>query len=213
MPFDIYQLDEADEYDEEAFEKYQDALLEQFFASPEGQARFQEDPEMGFWAAQFLHFGYNYVGVTLPQMRQRHVEEIMEDLFPRKVSLLSPDNADDAIPELLAFWEFLKREYKLPQADEIMEYLREIAPEFKGMMNDPSRFGMAKSFFMMGQAAGFDMTTQEGAEAFMNWYNAMVMMQEEMARQRDRPATRKRRKAKKKRKPTKVARKKGKKKR
>jgi len=80
-------------------------------------------------------------------------------------------------------------------------------------MNDPSRFGMAKSFFMMGQAAGFDMTTQEGAEAFMNWYNAMVMMQEEMARQRDRPATRKRRKAKKKRKPTKVARKKGKKKR
>lgn len=28
-------------------------------------------------------------------------------------------------------------------------------------MNDPSRFGMAKSFFMMGRQAGYDMTDQE----------------------------------------------------
>ncbi len=43
------------------------------------------------------------------------------------------------------------------------------------MMNDPSNFGMAKSFFTMGRAAGYDMTTQEGMNAFMLAYNARLL--------------------------------------
>jgi len=39
-------------------------------------------------------------------------------------------------------------------------------------MNDPARFGMAKSFFMMGQSAGFDMTKQEDMDSFVKLYNA-----------------------------------------
>jgi uncharacterized protein YecA (UPF0149 family) len=38
-------------------------------------------------------------------------------------------------------------------------------------MSDSSNFGMAKSFVMMGKEAGYDMTTQEGLNAFMTIYN------------------------------------------
>jgi hypothetical protein len=38
-------------------------------------------------------------------------------------------------------------------------------------MNDPSKFGMGKSFMMGGIAAGFDMTNPEGLEAYQQQYN------------------------------------------
>ena len=61
------------------------------------------------------------------------------------------DEADDATPELVAFWKYLKREFHLPHADTILEFLREVEPDFPDMMNDPANFGMAKSFFTMGR--------------------------------------------------------------
>ena len=39
-------------------------------------------------------------------------------------------------------------------------------------MNDSSKFGMAKSFFMKGQEAGFDMTNEKDMNRFMKTYNA-----------------------------------------
>ena len=69
----------------------------------------------------------------------------------------------------------MKREYGLRQADAILHLLDRLAPDFSRQMNDPSNFGMAKSFFMMGQQAGFDMTSQEGLDAFMAEYNAHIL--------------------------------------
>lgn len=177
MDFDIHQLDQIEpgsEEAEEAFEEYRDAIMDRFFESPEGKARLEVDPDMGFWAAQLMYYGYQYVGVSVPEMSVRDVREVVTDLFPRKVSTLSPEDADDAIPELTAFWEYLKREFHLAQADDVLKLLREVEPEFKRAMNDPANFGMAKSFFTMGQAAGFDMTSEEGMHAFAAAYNASV---------------------------------------
>jgi len=129
---------------------------------------------MGFWAAQLIYYGWQYEGVTIPEMTVGDVRSVVEGLFPRKISLHSPEDADDAIPELLAFWEYLKREFHLPQADAVIQSLHDLEPDFRGMMNDPSSFDMAKSFFMMGQAAGFDMTSQEGTNKFMLAYNASI---------------------------------------
>ena len=49
--------------------------------------------------------------------------------------------------------------------------LAEIEPKFNTIMNDPSNFGMAKSFMMMGQQAGFDMTDQNQMNEFLLAYN------------------------------------------
>ena len=178
MDFDIHQLDRIDfesSEAEEAFGEFQDALLERFFQSPEGQQLLEAHPDAGFWSAQLMYYGYQYEGATLARMTAGDVREVVTGLFPRKISLESPDDADDAIPELLALWEYLKREFHLAQADAVLKFLRRVAPRFTEMMNDPANFGMAKSFFMMGRTAGFDMTSQEGTTAFMLAYNAGVM--------------------------------------
>ncbi len=173
MAFDIHQLDELDDFDEEVFYPYHDELLELFHASPEGQAFEQTHPSMGFWAHALIEYGYNYTGATLTVMDAGHVDELLTDIFPRKVSLSAPEDADDALPELIAFWEYLRREYKLANADEVLDSLRALKPaQFRAWMNDSSRFGMAKSFFAMGQQGGFDMSTEEGNAAFMQQYNA-----------------------------------------
>lgn len=175
-PFDIHELDNLDYDDAEPIlEDYQDQLIEIFANSPEGQEYLKTHSEMGFWIAQLIYYGYCYEGFTLPHMTKNHVKTVLEGLFPRKISLLSPEEADNAIPELVAFWQFLKREYKFTNADSILYYLRQIQPKFKDIINDSSRFGMAKSFFMMGQEAGFDMTTQEGLEEYQQSYNADIL--------------------------------------
>lgn len=181
MVFDIRRIDQINPESEDAerqFEKYQNDLLAHFFDSPEGKKRLEEDPDMGGWTVHLMDYGYNYLGVTVTRMTAGSVREIVEDIFPRKISLQSPADADYAIPELRAFWEYLKREFRLPQAEAVLNLLTKIEPDFRNIMNDSSRFGMAKSFFMMGQAAGFDMTSQEGMNAFMLEYNARQLAEQ-----------------------------------
>jgi hypothetical protein len=175
MTFDIHQLDNLD-YDEAEpiLDAYQDGIIEEFANSPEGQVYLETHPEIGGWIAHLIYYGYCYESFTLPKMTKSNIQLVIEELFPRKISLLSPEDAEDAIPELLAFWQFLKRQYKPRHADAIIKYLEKIQPSFGDIMNDSSKFGMAKSFFMMGEQSGFDMTTQEGLTAFQQQYNASL---------------------------------------
>jgi len=175
MDFDIHQLDRIEPESEEAddaLQEFQEALLERFLQAPEGQRLLEDVPDAGFWSAQLMDYGYRYEGATVARMTVADVRVVVTELFPRKISLQAPEDADHAIPELLAFWEYLKRAFRLRQADAVLKFLRQVAPEFPEMMNDPSNFGMAKSFFTMGRAAGFDMTSEQGTAAFMHAYNA-----------------------------------------
>ena len=175
MSFDIHELDEI-EYDgsseaEGVLEEYQDSLIDKFIISPEGKKHQETYSEIGFWIGQFIYYGIGYIGVTIPQMEKSDVVEIVTDLFPRKISLSSPDDADEAIPELIAFWKYLNLEFRLPNAEKIISYLQKVESDFKNIMTDPSKFGMAKSFMQIGQSAGFDMTDSEEFNRFTHSYN------------------------------------------
>ena len=175
--FDIHALDSLEPGEDEAdkaFDRYRRSLVDSFCASPEGQAHIPKYGAAGFWAGCLLDFGFNHMGVTPPNMTSSDLEEIVSRYFPRKVSLRSPEEAEEAIPELIAFWEFLGREFALDAAQSALRYLGEIQPSFAAIMNDSSRFGMAKSLFMQGQAAGFDMTDPNQMNAFIAAYNARV---------------------------------------
>ncbi len=174
-PFNLRQLDGLD-YDEAEplLDDYQETLIELFVNSPEGEEYCKSYPDVGFWISQFIYYGFGYEGFTLPCMKVADVETVIEDLFPRKVTLLSPEEGENAIPELLAFWQFLKREFKLRNATSIIKYLRDIEPEFKEIMEDSSKFGIAKSFVTLGHQAGFDITTGEGLTQFQEIYNASI---------------------------------------
>jgi hypothetical protein len=180
MTVNLHRIDSIKDYDEaiEALEDYVEELVTEFVQSSEGKAYLKAHPEMaeyvGSWIDNFLYFGYAYESVTLPQMTTSNVEVILTGLFPRKVSLLNSEEANSTIPELMAFWQFLKREYKHPQATSIIKCLQKLESQYKERMNDPQNFGIAKSFFMTGTSAGFDMTTEEGLKEFQKQYNQNI---------------------------------------
>lgn len=173
MALNLRQLD-ALSYDdvEPILDDYIKGAIDEFVNSPEGEAHVKDYPNGGYWIGTFIEFGYNYGETTLPKMTKGDVQMLMESTVPRKVVILDPSEAEDAIPELVAFWRFLQRQYNLRSANAIVKYLESIAAQFPRMMSDPARGGIAKTFMMMGQQAGFDMMNPEGIEAFQQQYNA-----------------------------------------
>jgi hypothetical protein len=121
-----------------------------------------------------LHYAITYPGVTPPVMTPDDLEEVLYDLFPRKVITEKGDGAE-IIQELRAFWRFLQRVYQLPHAKQMLARLTpQAARRLERELQEPANFGMAKSFVLMGQQAGFDMESPEGMRAWVQAYNAMV---------------------------------------
>ena len=65
----------------------------------------------------------------------------------------------------------LKRMWTLVPKHKASEKLQ---AELKKKMSDPSTFGIAKSFVMMGMERGFDLSSEEGINQWMATYNAEV---------------------------------------
>lgn len=174
--FDIHQYDrdQDDEIDHEAYGKYIDGLLEEFAKSPEGAAFREQHGDPGY-AALMMRYAMDYDGVSPPEMSAGDFERVVFGLFPRKVST-QPESAPVIVAELRALWTFLQRAHELKNAAAI---LGKLGPGAEARLHrelaDPSNYGMAKSFFMTGQKMGFDMTTQEGLQAFMLYYNSQLL--------------------------------------
>ncbi|ANV88961.1 hypothetical protein [Picosynechococcus sp. PCC 7117] len=172
MTFLIGQLDNLD-YDaaESILEEYIIEAIQNFVNSETGQEYLDNHPIGGFWTGTFIEMAYIYGGYTLSKMTKGNAQEIMEYILPRKLTLFDPSDTDDAIDELIAFWTYLHKAYKLRSAKAIIKYLHSIKDQFPRWMFDPERGGMAKNFMIQGMEAGYDMTTQQGLQAFQAEYN------------------------------------------
>jgi len=179
MLFDINQLNNLD-YDEAEplLSDYIKGVVDQFAKSPEGEAYAQDHPDLGNWIAHFTEMSYVYEGFTLSKMTKANVQTVMEFIIPRKLTLMNRSEADDAISELVTFWNFLKREYNFRNAGQITTYLTSIEGKFTDWMFDPAKGGMAKNFIMGGMQSGFDMTTKEGMAAFQIAYNQKILSEQ-----------------------------------
>jgi hypothetical protein len=175
MAFNVFQLDALSfEEAEEQLEDYIDSAIEAFMDSPIGVQYLADHDDTIGWIETFLEIGHLY-GQTLPsQMTMAIVRDLMENVLPRKISLVDPEEAQEAEAELIAFWTFLKQGYKLPNAGPIITYLKSIKGRFVTWMFDSDRAGIAKSFVTQGLAAGFDMSTQEGLSSFQAVYNQQL---------------------------------------
>jgi hypothetical protein len=158
------------ETDEEAAYNYYETACQAFAGSTEGKAVLEEDEYPGY-VHQFLELAITYLGVIVDNCAIQDVEEILLELFPRKVSM-EADRCESVNAELAAFWRFVDRVHKVESAGEIAGVIESMSDEFRSAMTDSSNFGIAKSFFTSGQNAGFDMTSQEGLNAFMAAHNA-----------------------------------------
>src|SRR6266568_8681792 len=190
MSFDINEVvfDSKGTYQEEKAARYEEALMGQFVASPEGQAIKERGTELG-WARAMIHYAITYPGVTPPTMTPNDLEEVLYDLFPRKVITERGDGAE-IIQELRAFWRFLQRVYQLPQARQMLARLTpQAARRLERELQEPANFGMAKSFVLLGQEAGFEMESPEGMQAWVEAYNATVAPTTAAASRRRGPPT------------------------
>jgi hypothetical protein len=175
MSFDINEavFDSKGTYLEEKALRYEHDLMEQFAASPEGQAITARGMELG-WAGVLIHYAISSLGVTPATMTPSDLDAVVFGLFPRKVITERGDGAE-IIQELSAFWRFLERVYQLPQAKPMLARLTpQAARRLERELQEPTNFGMAKSFVLMGQEAGFDMESPEGMRAWVDAYNATV---------------------------------------
>lgn len=135
---------------------YVSALSEEFVESPEFQA-LSDHPQSNFLHI-YLDYAARHLGTSAGDMTYADSNEILFDLFPRKVSI-DAAAASAVISEIRAFWQFIDRTRNLPVAAEILDGLGEDAEsELEDMLSDESNFGMAKSFVSMGKKLGFDMS-------------------------------------------------------
>jgi len=160
----------SDGIDDDAAQKYFEQADVVFSRSSEAQKVVERHGDLG-WFRMFLEFGVNR-GETVDEMTLGSVSEFVLDYMPRKVST-EADSAASIVFELEMFWQYLDRVYSLPQAKPIVEWLQSegLVAQLKQELSDPSNFGIAKSFFMAGTKAGYDMTSQEGLAEFASVYN------------------------------------------
>jgi hypothetical protein len=173
MAFDFAQtyLDEYGSPDERAAQLYERELVRIFETSPEGQEVLAQGFGSG-WVGFLVQYGASHVGVTPATMTAEALEDILFEVFPRKVSC-DGSAAPGIVAELRAFFRFARREFGFARAAECLALLDDRAEaRIKAAFDDSGNWGMAKQMVMAGQQAGFDMTTTEGLNAFMAAYNA-----------------------------------------
>jgi hypothetical protein len=114
-----------------------------------------------------MDLGANYLGQTIATLGASGLREVLFELVPRKVSVEASE-ARGIIEEMRAFYAFSKRELGLEQADSCLRVLGGNAVKrLEAALSDRSKFGMAKSLFMAGADAGFDVQSKEGIDAWM----------------------------------------------
>ncbi|MTF38073.1 DUF6398 domain-containing protein [Cyanobacterium aponinum] len=168
MTFQLNKLDNLD-FDEgqEIIEDYIEDAIWDFVDSPVGQEYIKTREQGGFWIHNFIEFGYMYEGYTLSTMTVSDVKTIMEYILPRKLMILNEEEVEDAIPELIAFWQYLGETHKRKTAKGIIKYLKTLENKFTAMMTDDSSGSFVKSMLMNAHKSELDMISEEALIKFL----------------------------------------------
>lgn len=95
-----------------------------------------------------MHFLLNYTDNCIATALPSDLAEVLFGIVPRKV-MAPPSEAPVMIRELRVFYQFLKREFGLVQADACLELLTDDAiDELRESLGDPSKAGIGKSLLM-----------------------------------------------------------------
>lgn len=117
------------------------------------------------WAvAETLRFKAGYLDGRLGCWQRWDLEEILTELFPRKVTA-DVANVALVVPTLRAFFEWLEQAGLLDPAGDPLPALHaeldRIEPQLLVLMTDESRYGMAKSMCSSMLADGVDIQNED----------------------------------------------------
>jgi hypothetical protein len=163
------------EINDDAREAYYKRAFSTFSKSSEAQQVRERQGNLG-WFQSLLDYGLDYLGETVDSMTPGSLHAFVFDYVPRKVST-EASTAPEIIFELTQYWKYLYRVYKLPSAKSVVEWLEtgNLAARLEADLSDPANFGMAKSIFMSGKHAGYDMTSNRGMSEFVADYNRSLL--------------------------------------
>jgi hypothetical protein len=170
MTFDVRRQLESEDYDEKDFSHYVEELQALFAESAEAKALEDRDAT---WVDPFVRYAFDYCGATPATMGPEDVEEVLLDVYPRKV-MTEPEDAKGIVNETRAFFKFLEREFKLENAAECIEYLDDpaLVAKLERRFADKRSFGPAKALMSMAKDYGYDISTNDGIQAWMKEVNA-----------------------------------------
>ncbi len=158
--------------DEEAFHQAHDELLDQFADWAERRAP-EADPTLVSFA---LDYKWGYGDGHLGRWITADLTDLLISWFPRKVSVFA-EEAERVAPSLRAFVDWLAEEGLLDPASDLPAALRatleRLAPSFLAAMDDPSRYGPAKTLVALMQSSGIDVTDQDAISGFIGGFNEL----------------------------------------
>ncbi len=115
-----------------------------------------------------------YLDIEAPgDLSEGDLDELLLRIYPRKVAVFDPADAEPTIPAVRDFLAFLTERGEMPEgtARALERELDLIAPRFTGLVMDPSNWGMASSLMHEMAAAGVDLDDQTAVDRWINDYN------------------------------------------
>lgn len=168
--------------DEEKQEKLIDDLTEAFEASPEAAAHRQKHGvDRLIWVEMFLSVAINhYRQGMIAYYNSQDMRTMLYEIIP-EIALVQSEHAEEIIQELRAFWQYLRHELQLPNAEKCLKVLNQknIVERFRQELADPNNWGTAKSVFMPAIEAGVDLTDEQAVQKYVDEYNQKMMQEHE----------------------------------
>jgi hypothetical protein len=102
------------------------------------------------------------------------LEELLLQIYPRKVTVFDPEDTKDTIPAIRDFLAYLtdRGEMQEGTARALEGELDRIAPRFTDTVMDPSNWGMASTLLHEMAADGVDVDDQAAVDRWIGRYNA-----------------------------------------
>jgi hypothetical protein len=158
--------DEDDVHDSE-LSREREEVLDRYSESPYAASA----PDLG-WIDLSLTYGAEYEDVSFSGFDARVLRKVVFELFPRKVSC-DASAASEIVRSLRAFWTFARDVLAHAHAGECLGELGDDAiPRLARLLEDPSNFGMAKSFVMTGRSRGFRVDSEDGLREWSEVHNS-----------------------------------------
>lgn len=155
--------------DEAAFFLWRDGIVERFERTPGGADR-------GWVAEQVLDFKWGYLDGDMGRWSPGDIEEILLQLYPRKV-VLEPGDEPRVVEGLTALLRFLAVEGLIEggeaTARRLTDAIAAVGGAFRLAMADKGRWGMGKRLMSGATSSGFDLSDQASLDAWMAHFNQL----------------------------------------
>jgi hypothetical protein len=116
----------------------------------------------------------DYLGIDRPaDLSRGDLEELLLRIYPRKITVLDPEDTENTIPAIRDFLAYLAERGEMPRgtAHALERELDRVAPRFTDAVMDPSNWGMARSLVQAMAADGVDFEDQAAVDRWIAAYN------------------------------------------